>query len=271
MVESAQNSGLAHGTADSKAGRVARGPARGTMAARILVVDDQKKLVAAVQAYLEREGYQVAVAYDGEVALEEFRHNRPDLIVLDLMLPKVDGLSVCRTVRAESDVPIIMLTARVEEIDRLIGLELGADDYITKPFWTRELVARVKAVLRRSAKAGVQTPADTGRPLRRPRDEFSAGPLAVSVPRHEVTLDGRVVPLTHTEFSLLALLVGHPGRVFTRSQLVEHLHGSAFEAYERTIDMHIANLRKRIEPDRRRPVYIRTVIGVGYKFELRDG
>jgi DNA-binding response OmpR family regulator len=219
----------------------------------VLVVDDEPGIVRIARDYLEHSGFAVATAADGAAALRAFRQYQPDLLVLDLGLPEVDGLDVTREVRRTSAVPIIMLTALNEEVDKLVGLELGADDYLTKPFSPRELVARVKAVLRRS-KA----------PLA-PAEMLRAGDLAVDVPRHRVERNGALVDLTVTEFTLLETLLRHPGRVFTRAQLLDALHGVAFESYERAIDTHIKNLRRKLEPDPRSPRYVLTVYGVGYQ------
>jgi len=222
---------------------------------KVLVVDDDPGIVRVVRAYLEQEGFQVLAAYDGKKAMHIARHDKPDLVVLDLMLPEMDGWDVCRALRKESDVPVIMLTARVEETDKLIGLELGADDYVTKPFSPRELVARVRTVLRR-----VQ-----GAP---PKPEtISRGEITVDLARHAVTVRGESVDLTPTEFDLLAVLMQDAGRSFTRTQLLEQTQGYAYEGYERTIDVHIKNLRQKIEADPRNPRHITTVYGVGYKFE----
>jgi DNA-binding response OmpR family regulator len=222
---------------------------------KVLVVDDDPGIVKVVRAYLDQEGFRVLVAYDGKKAMHIARHDKPDLVVLDLMLPEMDGWDVCRALRKESDVPIIMLTARVEETDKLIGLELGADDYVTKPFSPRELVARVRTVLRRVH----------GAP---PKPEvISRGEITVDLSRHAVTVRGEPVDLTPTEFDLLAVLMQDAGRSFNRSQLLEQVQGYAYEGYERTIDVHIKNLRQKIEADPRKPQHIKTVYGVGYKFE----
>ncbi len=223
------------------------------MAKKILVVEDEKKIVKLVKAYLEQAGYVVVTAADGQEALTVFRHERPNLVVLDLQLPTIDGLDVCRIMRRESDVPIIMLTARIEETDKLIGLELGADDYVTKPFSPRELVARVRAVLRRTEGERVV------------EQTITVGDVSVDLERHAVTVRGEAVELTPTEFDLLAVLIQNPGRVFTRMQLLDKVQGYAYEGYERTIDAHIKNLRKKIEPTE--PRHILTVYGVGYKFK----
>ncbi|MBN1978847.1 MAG: response regulator transcription factor [Anaerolineae bacterium] len=220
----------------------------------ILVVDDEPKIVKQARDYLERSGYRVLEAGDGKTALAQVRHERPDLIVLDLSLPEMDGLDVCRALRRESDVPIIMLTARVDETDRLIGLELGADDYITKPFSPRELVARVRAVLRR-VRGGVHQPG-----------LIHAGDLEIDLQGHRVTRTGEVVDLTRSEFNLLALLAQHPGQTFTREQLLDRLHGVVYDGYDRSVDAHVKNLRRKLELDPSDPRYVLTVYGVGYKF-----
>ena len=221
---------------------------------KILVVDDEEKIVRIVKAYLEREGYTVIAAYDGKTALALARTEAPDLVLLDLMLPQVSGWDVCRTLRAESNVPIIMLTARDEDTDKVVGLELGADDYVTKPFNPRELVARVRAVLRRTE----STPE---------KRRLVFGDLTVDLDKHEVRHAGRLVELTPTEFDLLRVLAEAPGRVYSRMQLLDRVQGYAYEGYERTIDSHIKNLRKKLEPDPEKPRYIITVRGVGYKLE----
>ncbi len=222
----------------------------------ILVVDDEAKIVKTVRAYLEDAGFRVATAGDGQAALTVFRHERPALVVLDLGLPGIGGLDVARTLRKESSVPIIMLTARVNETDRLIGLELGADDYVTKPFSPRELVARVRAVLRRAGGEREQAP-----------PPIVAGEITIDLERRQVTVGGRAVELTPTEFELMALLARHPGRVFTRLEMLDRVQGYAFEGYERTVDAHVKNLRQKIELDPKRPRYVVTVFGVGYKLE----
>jgi DNA-binding response OmpR family regulator len=224
------------------------------MSKKILVVDDERKLVTILKGYLEQAGYAVVTAYDGQQALTVFRHESPALVLLDLNLPQIDGLDVCRALRKESNVPVIMLTARVEETDRLIGLELGADDYIVKPFSPREVVARVRAVLRRSE----------GEPAR--AETFSAGDLTLDLGKHSARLKDRTLDLTPTEFDLLTVMMQNPGRAFTRLQLLDQVQGEAFEGYERTIDAHIKNLRQKIECDPKTPRYILTVFGIGYKF-----
>ena len=221
---------------------------------KILVVDDEKKIVDIVKAYLERDGYKVIVAYDGRLALQMARSESPELIVLDLMLPEVSGWDVCRSLRTESNVPIIMLTARDDDSDKIVGLELGADDYVVKPFNPKELVSRVRAVLRRAEGTAVKTK----------RIEFAD--LSIDLERHEVKRGDRLVELTLTEFELLRVLAEAPGRVYSRMQLLDKVQGSAYEGYERTIDSHIKNLRKKVETDPERPKYVITVRGVGYKF-----
>ena len=220
----------------------------------ILVIEDEIKIARLVRDYLENAGYRVLVATRGDEGLALARTERPDLIVLDLMLPGLDGLDLCRKVRQSSQVPIIMVTARAEEADRLIGLELGADDYVTKPFSPRELVARVRAVLRRARGEA-------------PPELLRAGDLALDVAAHAVTLGGRPVELTPTEFALLEALMRAPGRVLSRLQLLEQAQGEAYEGYERTVDAHIKNLRQKIEPDPKNPRYITTVYGVGYRLD----
>ena len=221
----------------------------------ILVVDDEPKLLKTVRAYLENAGFRVVTAGDGQMALTVFRHEKPALIVLDLGLPGMDGLDVARTLRRDSNVPIIMLTARVDETDKLIGLELGSDDYVTKPFSPRELVARVRAVLRRTGGEREQAPAP-----------IVAGDVVIDVERRQVTVSDQPAELTPTEFDLLVVLARHPGRVFTRLELLDRVQGYAFEGYERTVDAHIKNLRQKIEPDPKQPHYLLTVYGVGYRF-----
>jgi len=219
---------------------------------RVLVVDDDVKTVELVKLYLDRDGYRVLTAYDGVEALRLARESHPDLIVLDLMLPGIDGLEVCRTLRTESDVPIIMLTAMTTDQDRLTGLDLGADDYVTKPFSPRELAARVRAVLRRLP--GERGPA-----------EIKHDQLTVNFAKHEASLAGRPLNLTPVEFKLLGVLVKEPGRVFSRAQLIEKALGYDFDGFDRTIDVHILNLRRKLEPEPNRPRFIKTVYGAGYK------
>ncbi len=224
------------------------------MSYTILVVDDEKQIVKVVQMYLEQAGYRVVSAYDGQAALIVFRHERPDLVVLDLNLPGIDGLDVCRTIRRESSTPVIMLTARAEEADKLTGLELGADDYIVKPFSPREVVARVRTVLRRAA--GEVAPPNVLR----------SGDLLLDLDRHTLQRGDTFIELTPTEFALLAALMQNHGRALSRAQLLDRALGETFDGYERTIDAHIKNLRHKIEPDPKAPRYIVTVFGVGYKF-----
>jgi two-component system, OmpR family, alkaline phosphatase synthesis response regulator PhoP len=219
----------------------------------ILLVEDEPKIAHLARDYLEHSGFRVLVTGDGRGALRAVARERPELIVLDLRLPDMDGLDVARALRRDSTVPIIMLTARSEESDKLIGLELGADDYMTKPFSPKELVARVRAVLRRWALA--QKGGETVR----------VGDLVVDHARMRASVGGRAIDLTPTEFQLVAALAGSPGRVFTRGQLLDALHGVAFESYERAIDAHIKNIRRKLEPDPRRPQYVLTVYGVGYR------
>jgi len=223
------------------------------MSRTILVVDDEPRIVELARDYLEHAGFRVITANDGRAALDVARHHRPDLIVLDLGLPGLDGLDVTRELRRDGSLPIVMVTARDDELDKVLGLELGADDYLTKPFSPRELVARVKAVLRR-----------TDRPTD-PSDVIRVGELQLDVLRMRTEVAGRSIDLTPTEFTLLATLARQPGRIFTRSQLLDALHGVAFESYERAIDSHIKNLRRKLEPDPRQPRFVLTVYGVGYR------
>jgi len=223
-----------------------------------MVVDDEPKIVQLARDYLEHAGFAVVVAHDGKAALATARAQKPDLVVLDLGLPVLDGLDVARTLRGESNVPIVMLTGRSEESDKLVGLELGADDYVTKPFSPKELVARVRAVLRRTE---------------RPRSEseiIRVGDVTLDIPRMRTTVADRVVDLTPTEFQLVATMAREPGRVFTRSQLLDAVHGVAFESYERAIDAHVKNIRHKLEPDPASPRYLLTVYGVGYRFAELD-
>jgi DNA-binding response OmpR family regulator len=219
---------------------------------KVLVVDDDVKTVELVKLYLNRDGYRVLTAYDGVEALRLARESHPDLIVLDLMLPGIDGLEICRILRAESDVPIIMLTAMTTDQDRLTGLDLGADDYVTKPFSPRELAARVRAVLRRL-------------PGERGPEKIEHAELTLNFLKHEAFLTGKPINLTPVEFKLLGVLAKEPGRVFSRAQLIEKALGYDFEGFDRTVDVHILNLRRKLEPDHRYPKYIKTVYGAGYK------
>ena len=227
----------------------------------ILVVDDEPRIVQLARDYLENAGFVVLTAGDGQSAIHAFRSRHPDLVVLDLGLPELDGLDVTRAIRAESPTPIVMLTARDDELDKLLGLELGADDYITKPFSPRELVARVRAVLRRTE--GVAEAAEP--------DRIAVGDLMLDVPRMRTEVAGTTADLTATEFTLLATMARHPGRIFTRSQLLDAVHGVAFESYERAIDAHIKNVRRKIEPNPRQPRYVQTVYGVGYRVAEPEG
>jgi len=224
----------------------------------ILVVDDEPKIVGLARDYLEHAGFSVVSASDGPEALARARAERPDLIVLDLGLPKLDGLDVARALRQTSSVPIVILSGRADESDKLVGLELGADDYVTKPFSPKELVARVRAVLRRSERPAT------------PSDVIRAADVTLDVPRMRVRAGDRDVDLTPSEFQLLAALAREPGRVFTRSQLLDAVHGVAFESYERAIDAHVKNIRRKLEPDPREPRYLQTVHGVGYRFRDDD-
>ena len=227
------------------------------MSTRVLVVDDERVVTEVVERYLQREGYEVSLASDGAEALRVAQEWVPDLVVLDLMLPTVDGLEVCRRLRGESSTPIIMLTARGEETDRVVGLELGADDYIVKPFSPRELVARVKTVLRRTTAEATQSPGATRR----------SGDLTVNPQTRAVTLRGEQVRLTAREFDLLWFLASHPGQVFTRDQLMDQVWDYTYAADQSTVTVHIRRLREKVEADPMKPRYIKTVWGVGYKFE----
>lgn len=223
---------------------------------RVLIVDDDVKIVELVRLYLTRDGYSVITAYEGNEALRLAREAHPDLIVLDIMLPGIDGLEICRVLRAESSVPIILLTAKTTEQDRIMGLDLGADDYVIKPFSPKELAARVRAVFRR-------TPDES---LQMGPSELCFGNLKINFPKHEAYLSEKDLNLTPVEFKLLGVLVREPNRVFSRGQLIERVLGYDFDGFDRTIDVHILNLRRKIEPDAGRPRYIKTVYGAGYKF-----
>lgn len=224
------------------------------MTQMILVVDDEEWVVKLVRGYLQQAGYRVACAGDGEQALLRFQEVQPALVVLDLMLPKLDGLEVARRLRATSQVPIIMLTAKVSESDRVAGLELGADDYLVKPFSPRELVSRVRAVLRRSTGSAKKS------------QRLERGELLIDIERHQASLGGQPLTLTPTEFRLLTTLAEHPGQVFSRLQLLQRLQGSTYESFERTIDAHVKNLRRKLSRSPEDPQYIITVYGVGYRF-----
>lgn len=228
------------------------------MTRRILVVDDNEKIVEVLSAYLKAEGFDVDIAVDGEAALAAVERVTPDLALLDIMLPGVDGLDLTRRFQRDHGFPVILVTARTDEIDRLIGLEVGADDYISKPFSPREVVARVKAVLRRIERAA-EPVTDASR--------VSVGELVVDPLERSVTVGGEEITLTRTEFDILLTLVSHPGRVYTRMQLMEAAQGAAFEGYERTIDAHVKNLRHKLGEDSKSPRFIRTVTGVGYKVD----
>ena len=223
------------------------------MAKKILVVDDEKRIVEILQAYLERDGYRVIAAYDGRSALELARNNSPDLIILDLMLPEVSGWDVCRELRKETDVPIIMLTARDDTTDKIIGLELGADDYVTKPFDPKEIISRVRAVLRRSDVKPVS------------KSTINVGEIMIDTNKRLVRRGDWNIELTPIEFDILRVMAENPGRVYSRMQLLDKVQGDAYEGYERTVDSHIKNLRKKLELDPEHPRYIITIYGVGYK------
>ncbi|HJW76672.1 MAG TPA: response regulator transcription factor [Thermoleophilia bacterium] len=223
---------------------------------KIVVIDDEPSVQEVVRAYLEKDGYLVYVAANGKDGLTLAERTKPGLIVLDLMLPDVTGEEVCREIRSRSDVPVLMLTAKAGEEERVSGLMLGADDYLVKPFSPRELVARVRAVLRRTT--GVETPlVETLR--------FDNGSLEIDTVQHTVGRDGKLVDLTPNEYKLLVTLARYPGRVYSRFELINHVQGYDFEGYERTIDVHVKNLRKKIEPDPAHPRYVQTVTGVGYR------
>ena len=220
----------------------------------ILVVDDEPRIVELARDYLEHAGFGVITAVDGPSALTAVRLRKPDVLVLDLGLPGMDGLDVARAIRRDSTLPIIMLTARDDELDRVLGLEIGADDYVTKPFSPRELVARIRAILRRVDRQ------------EEPGDRIEVAGVSIDVARMRVAVGSRTVELTPTEFQLLLALARQPGRIFTRSQLLDSIHGIAFESYERAIDAHVKNLRRKLEDDPSRPRYVLTVYGVGYRF-----
>jgi two-component system alkaline phosphatase synthesis response regulator PhoP len=227
------------------------------MTKKILVVDDEAQIVKVLKAYLEQVGYQVVTAMDGKAALAIFQREKPDFMILDLNLPGLDGLEVCRTVRRQSNIPILMLTARAEEADKLMGLEIGADDYVVKPFSPREVVARVRTIFRRASGEIQQA------------EVVRVGALQIDLDQHTVTVSDRLVELTPTEFDILVVLARQPKRVFTRLQIMEQAQGNAFEGYERTIDAHIKNIRLKLEPDPKNPTFIQTVFGVGYKIEVK--
>lgn len=222
----------------------------------ILIIEDEANIRAGIAEFLAAEGFETLQAKDGEEGLAVFKEKKPDLVILDLMLPKVDGLEVCKNIRQTSDIPIIMATARDEEIDKLLGLELGADDYITKPFSLRELKARIKAVLRRT-KAGQ---------LKTEEEKLVFGPLEIDLDRRSVTLDGKLVELTPSEYAILITLAQNVGRPYSRLQLLNATLGESYAGYERAIDTHVSNLRKKVEPNPQKPIFILTVYGLGYKF-----
>jgi two-component system, OmpR family, response regulator len=224
---------------------------------KVLVVDDEKKIVDIIRAYLEKDGYQVIPSFDGKTALNIALSQQPDLIILDLMLPEISGWDVCRSIRKQSEVPIIMLTARDEVTDKIIGLEMGADDYITKPFDPKELVSRVRAVLRRSDSPAIR------------KQLIQIADLSIDEEKRQVLRSGDIIELTPNEFDILYVMAENPGRVFSRMQLLDKVQGDAYEGYERTIDSHIKNLRKKLEIDPEHPHYILTVHGIGYKLEER--
>ncbi|MES0360811.1 MAG: response regulator transcription factor [Anaerolineales bacterium] len=227
------------------------------MAKTILVVDDEKRILSLLESYLEQQGFRVATALNGEEAIFVARHEKPDLIILDIMMPEMDGYEFMRQHRKERETPIILLTAKVDEDDKVIGLELGADDYVTKPFSPRELTSRVRAVLRRTGQSPPQV------------EILRQGEITLDRDSHLVTLNDSVVDLTPSEFDLLAALMSAPGRTFTRLELLDQIQDTAFVGYARTIDVHIKNLRSKIEDNPRQPRYIETVYGVGYRFSAR--
>jgi two-component system alkaline phosphatase synthesis response regulator PhoP len=228
------------------------------MAKKILVVDDKNELRTLLKSYLSQEGFEVVTANDGQEALYVARHEKPNLVILDLMMPEMGGYEFMRAYNREADTPVVILTAKIDENDKVLGLELGADDYVTKPFSPRELTARVHAVLRRTEKQGSTV------------DIIRIGGIELDWAGRTTSVDGHIVDLTPSEFSLLATLMGTPGRVFSRLELLERMQGTAYEGYERTIDVHIRNLRAKIEPDAASPIYIETVYGAGYRFTTRE-
>lgn len=228
------------------------------MSREVLVVDDNEKIVEVLTAYLEQEGFAVRTASDGPSAVAEVERAVPDIALLDVMLPGIDGIELTKRFQKEHDLPVILVTARSDEVDRLIGLEVGADDYVSKPFSPREVVARVKAVLRRTEGS------------RASGDALRIGALSIDPQRRTVSLDGALADLTRTEFDILAAMAAHPGRVYTRLQLLEIATGDTFEGYERTIDAHVKNIRKKLGEDPKHPRYVHTVFGVGYKVEAQE-
>ncbi|MGF7186732.1 DNA-binding response OmpR family regulator [Desulfitispora alkaliphila] len=227
---------------------------------KILLIDDEKLLVKGLKKSLEQEGYEVKAVYDGRTALTEFQQGSYDLIVLDLMLPELDGLTVCREIRASSQVPIIMLTAKGEDVDKIIGLEMGADDYLSKPFNTRELLARIKAILRRYKNLG----------QREEKNELSFGKLKIDLAKHRIYVDDKEVNLTAKEYDILLLLVKHPGRIYSRNQLLEQIWGYDYIGEDRTVDVHVRRLREKVEENPGKPSYILTKWGVGYYFNQEE-
>jgi DNA-binding response OmpR family regulator len=228
------------------------------MSKKILVVDDKLELRTLLKSYLNQEGFDVVTANDGQEALYVARHEKPNLIILDLMMPEMGGYEFMRSYNREADTPVVILTAKIDENDKVLGLELGADDYVTKPFSPRELTARVRAVLRRSEKQASA------------QEILRIGAIELDWAGRITTVNGQMVVLTPSEFSLLGTLMATPGRVFSRLELLDRLQGTAYEGYERTIDVHIRNLRAKIEPDAANPIYIETVYGAGYRFTTRD-
>jgi two-component system alkaline phosphatase synthesis response regulator PhoP len=220
----------------------------------VFIVDDDVKITKLLKSYFDKEGFVTYLAHEGSNAVQAIRDKSPDIVILDLMLPGLDGWEICRRLRKESDVPIVMLTARDEETDRVIGLEMGADDYVAKPFSPREVVARAKAILRRTQKAAAKA-----EPIR-------AGELFIDIERHTVKKGNTPIELTPTEFKILELLAANAGRVFSRLQIVERVQGYAFDGYDRTVDVHMKNLRRKVEDDPKEPRYILTVYGIGYRF-----
>jgi DNA-binding response OmpR family regulator len=228
------------------------------MARKILVIDDKLELRTLLKSYLTQEGFEVITASDGQEALYVARHEKPNLIILDLMMPEMGGYEFMRAYNREADTPVVILTAKIDENDKVLGLELGADDYVTKPFSPRELTARVRAVLRRAEKQATVL------------EILRFGAIELDWAGRTTTVDGQAVVLTPSEFLLLATLMAVPGRVFSRLELLERLQGTAYEGYERTIDVHIRNLRSKIEPDAANPIYIETVYGAGYRFASQE-
>jgi two-component system alkaline phosphatase synthesis response regulator PhoP len=228
------------------------------MVKKILVVDDKLELRTLLKSYLSQEGFEVVTANDGQEALYVARHEKPNLIILDLMMPEMGGYEFMRSYNREADTPVVILTAKIDENDKVLGLELGADDYVTKPFSPRELTARVRAVLRRTEKQGST------------QEILRMGGIELDWAGRTTSVNGQHVELTPSEFSLLATLMATPGRVFSRLELLERMQGTAYEGYERTIDVHIRNLRAKIEPDAAKSTYIETVYGAGYRFTMRE-